>query len=146
MTTTPTIDQWKRGLQIAEQIAALEAEMKALMGGAIGNAKHTAPAGAKATATVVKKKGGMSAAGRARIAAAQKLRWSKIKKAKASAPGATAATPNAPDAKAPAPKTAAKKKRTMSPEVKAKLAKAMKARWAAAKAGKGPAPTARKKK
>lgn len=145
MSNTPTLDQWKRGLQIAEQIAALEAELTALMGGVIGNAKQAAPASAKATAAVVKK-GGMSAAGRARIAAAQKLRWSKIKKAKASAPAAKAAAPNAPDAKKSAPKTAAKKKRTMSPEVKAKLATAMKARWAAAKAGKGPAPTARKKK
>jgi hypothetical protein len=120
MSTIPTLDQWKRGLQIAEQIEALEAELKAILGGEAGNVRKAASG----------KKRGVSAAGRARIAAAQRLRWSKIKKAGSSAPSA---------------KATAKKKRTMSPEAKAKLAKAMKARWAAAKAGKGPVPTARKK-
>lgn len=126
----PTLAQLQRGLAVSEKIAALEAELAAIFKGSPAPAK--APAATKAP--VIKKKGGMSDAGRARIAAAQKLRWSKIKKAQA----AKAQAPKAP--KAPV-----KKKRTMSPEVKAKLAAAMKARWAAAKAGKGPAPTASKK-
>ena len=77
----------------------------------------------------------MSAEGRARIVAAQKARWAKIRS------GAKAPAASKVPAKAPA-----KKKRTMAPEVKAKLAAAMKARWAAAKAGNAPAPTAKKKK
>ncbi|HTT20864.1 MAG TPA: hypothetical protein VMG82_18160 [Candidatus Sulfotelmatobacter sp.] len=54
---------------------------------------------------------GMSAAGRARIAAAQKARWAKIKAPKsASFPGAN--------------------KRTMSPAARRRIAVAQKARWA----------------
>ena len=124
----PTLDQWKRGLAIAEQIAALEQELAAILGGR----SVPASAAAKAAPTSGKrKKGKMSAEGRARIVAAQKARWAKIRSG-AKAPAAS---------KAPA-----KKKRTMAPEVKAKLAAAMKARWAAAKAGNAPAPTAKKKK
>ncbi len=84
-------------------------------------------------------KGKMSAEGRARIVAAQKARWAKLK-SNSQAPAA------AKEAKPKTAKAPAKKKRTMSPEVKAKLAMAMKARWAAAKAGKAPLPTAKKKK
>ena len=128
----PTLAQWQRGLVIAEQIAALEKELASILG------NQAASPVAKAAPTSVKpKKGKMSAAGRARIVAAQKARWAKIKGAKAPAAAHAAAT-----AKAEAP---AKKRRKMSPEVKAKLAAAMRARWAAAKAGKGPAPTAKKK-
>jgi hypothetical protein len=57
----------------------------------------------------------MSAAGRARIAAAQKARWAKIKGAK------------------PAPKAPAKK-RTMSAAGRARISAAAKARWAKARA------------
>ncbi|MEO6739891.1 MAG: histone [Chthoniobacteraceae bacterium] len=134
MSNTPTLSQLQRGLQLAEKIAALEAEMAAIFGGA------PSPKAASTKVPEVKKKGGMSPAGRERIAAAQRARWAKIKKGKAPAVKAVA-----PASKAAAPK-AAKKKRTMSPAVRAKLAAAMKARWAAAKAGKGPAPTAGKKK
>lgn len=128
----PTLDQWKRGLAIAEQIAALEQELAAILGGR----SVPASAAAKAAPTSGKrKKGKMSAEGRARIVAAQKARWAKIRSG-SKAPAASKAPAKAP----------AKKKRTMAPEVKAKLAAAMKARWAAAKAGKAPAPTAKKKK
>ena len=137
MTTTPTLDQLKRGLAISEQIAALEAEMAAIFSG-------SAPAKAASTAKAapmahVKKKGGMSPEGRARVAAAQKARWAKIKGKK---PAAASKAP----AKAKAEAPVKKKRKPMSPEHKAKLVVAAKARWAAAKAGKGPAPTASKKK
>jgi hypothetical protein len=72
------------------------------------------------------KKGGMSAAGRARIIAAQKARWSKIKEAK-------------PVVKAPvkAVSPAPQKKGGISAEGRARIAAAAKARWAKAKsAGK----------
>ena len=124
----PTLDQWKRGLAIAEQIAALEQQLAAILH---GQSVSAAPAAKTSPGSAKPQKGKMSAEGRARIVAAQKARWAKIRSG----------------AKAPvAAKAPAKKKRTMSPEVKAKLAAAMKARWAAAKAGKGPAPTAKKKK
>ena len=127
----PTLAQWQRGLAIAEQIAALEKELASILGN-----QAASPVAKAAPTSVKRKKGKMSAAGRARIVAAQKARWAKIKGAKAPA----ASTPTTAKAAAPA-----KKRRKMSPEVKAKLAAAMKARWAAAKAGKGPAPTAKKK-
>lgn len=150
--STPTLAQLQRGLQLSEQIAALEAELAALFSGS--PAPKAVAAAAIAAAPVAKapaagKKGGMSAAGRARIVAAQKARWAKIRAGKAPAPKAPAA--KAPAAKAPAApaakaaKVTGKKKRVVSPEVKAKLAAAMKARWAAAKAGKGPSPTSKKK-
>jgi hypothetical protein len=62
----------------------------------------------------------MSAAGKARVASAQKARWAKIKAAK---PAVTAAKP-------------AKKKFTMSAAAKAKISAAAKARWAKIKAEK----------
>lgn len=135
--STPTLAQLQRGLQISEQIAALEAELTALFSGAPAPKAAKAPiAPAPAAAP---KKGGMSAAGRARIVAAQKARWAKIKAGKAPAL-------KAPVAKAAkAAKATGTQKRVVSPEVKAKLAAAMKARWAAAKAGKAPAPTSKKK-
>jgi hypothetical protein len=55
----------------------------------------------------------MSAAGRARIIAAQKARWAKVKSGK---------------------RPAAKRKRTMSAAARAKIAAAARARWARAKA------------
>lgn len=131
----PTLAQWQRGLAIAEQIAALEKELAGILGNQA--ASPVAKAAPAAPAPVKLRKGKMSAEGRARIVAAQKARWAKIKGAKAPVASSAPAT-----AKAEAP---AKKRRKMSPEVKAKLAAAMKARWAAAKAGKGPAPTAKKK-
>ena len=139
--STPTLAQLQRGLQLSEQIAALEAELAALFSGspapkAVAAVAAVAAPVAKAPAAI--KKGGISAAGRARIVAAQKARWAKIRAGKAPAPA-----PKAEAAKAA--KATGKKKRVVSPEVKAKLAAAMKARWAAAKAGKGPSPTSKKK-
>ena len=123
-TTTPTLDQLKRGLEISQQIAALETELAGILGNHSAPAAKAPPASkttAKAT-PVQKKKGGMSAAGKARVAAAQKARWAKIKAAKA--PVAS---------KAPAKADAPAKKRTMSQEARAKIAAAVKARWAALK-------------
>ena len=73
-----------------------------------------------AIAKVSKKKGGMSAAGRAKVAAAQKARWAKFKAAKQTV---KAAKP-------------AKKKFAMSAAAKAKISAAAKARWAKIKAEK----------
>jgi hypothetical protein len=98
-----TTTQLRQAADLKEKIEALNKELASILGA-------STPAPAKAP-----KKGGMSAAGRARVAAAQKARWAKIKAAK-------------PAAKAPA------KKRTMSAAAKAKLSAAAKARWAKIKA------------
>ena len=68
-------------------------------------------------AAVVVKKRGMSAAGRAAVAAAQKARWAKLKGKKAAKPVA--------------------KKRKMSAAGRAAIVAAQTARWAKIKAAKG---------
>jgi hypothetical protein len=98
-----TTTQLRQAADLKEKIEAMTKQLASLLGA-------STPAPAKAS-----KKRGMSAAGRARVAAAQKARWAKIKKAK-------------PAAKAPA------KKRTMSAAAKAKISAAAKARWAKIKA------------
>jgi hypothetical protein len=95
-------EQLRRAADIQEEIEALNKELASFLG---------APASIPAKAP---KKRGMSAAGRAAVAAAQKARWAKIKEAK--------------PAKAPA------KKRTMSAAGRARISAAAKARWAKAKA------------
>jgi len=111
----------KSTTQRATQIAAggfLKSAMKrsALMKFAL-NKELASILGVSAPATTPKK-GKMSAAGRAKVAAAQKARWAKIKATK---PAATAPT----------------KKRKMSAAAKAKLSALAKARWARVKkAGK----------
>jgi hypothetical protein len=103
------IDTIEEALSIRKQIAALQNKLSSLFG-------NHAPSlsGIQKTA-----KRTMSAAGRARIAAAAKLRWAKIK--------GTAPKPAVKSHKSP------KKKGGMSPEGRAKLAAIMKARWAAKK-------------
>ena len=105
-----SVQQLRQAANLKEKIEALEKELSQLLG---STAKSVA-------AKIPKKKGGMSAAGKAKIAAAQKARWAKIKAAQ------------------PAVKTAmpAKKKFTMSAAAKAKISAAAKARWAKIKAAK----------
>lgn len=138
----PTLSQWQRGLKIVEQIAALEKELKGILGGAPAPAASVAkPA---AAAKPAKRK--LSPQALANIRAAQKKRWAKVRAGK-KAPAAgkkTAKAKAAKPAKPQAAKAPAKKKRKLSPEVRAKLAAAMKARWEAAKKSGGPAPTAKK--
>lgn len=69
-----TATQLKRAAAIKEKITGLEKELVAILGGA--------PAAKAPASKPVKTKRKMSAAGRARIAAAQKARWAKIKAAK----------------------------------------------------------------
>ncbi len=104
-----TSSQLNQAAKLKDQITALESKLSSILGGA-------------ATATVKPKLGrppgkskAMSAAGRAKIAAAQKARWAKINSGKPSKP-------------------VGKKKRTMSAAGRAAIAAAAKARWAKAKA------------
>lgn len=85
--SSPSLDQLKRAIAVKEQIASLEAELSAILGGGepvqTGKRKYTKRASAEAAATekpVKKAKRKMSAEGRARIIAAQKARWAATKK------------------------------------------------------------------
>jgi len=105
-----SVQQLRQAANLKERIEALKNELSRLLG------STAEPVAAKAP----KKKGGMSAAGRAKVSAAQKARWAKIKSAK---PAVTVTKP-------------AKKKFTMSAAAKAKISAAAKARWAKVKAEK----------
>jgi hypothetical protein len=106
-----SLEQLKQAIAIREQIEILENKLSLLL------------AGTSQVEAAPRQKKGMSAFGRARIAAAQKARWAKKKQtAKVGAPGTTSAPPKA-------------KTKTMSPEARARIASAQKARWAKIKAG-----------
>lgn len=86
-STSPTVDQLKRAVAIAEQIKSLEAEMAQILGQPVAPvaAKRGRPAkvpGAAAAAPAKKRKK-LSPEGLAAIVAAQKARWAKQKKASA---------------------------------------------------------------
>lgn len=70
-----TIAQLRKAANLKEEIAKLENELAAILSTSV-------PAATIPTSKPVKKKRKMSAAGRAKIAAAQKARWAKIKGAK----------------------------------------------------------------
>jgi hypothetical protein len=97
-----TTTQLRRAADLKEKIEALTKELTWIFGSSTS------------IATTLPKKSKMSTAGRAKVAAAQKARWAKIKGAK-------------PAVKAPV------KKRTMSAAAKAKLSALVKARWAKVK-------------
>ena len=107
-----TTSQLKQALQLREQIESLQHKLETLLGGTAPTAKPKQ----KASRPTAKRT--MSAAGRARIAEAQKARWAKTK---------GSSSPSKASAK-PAPKSTA-----VSDERRAKLSAAMKARWAARK-------------
>jgi hypothetical protein len=102
-----SVKQLRKVVAIKERIEKLEAKLASVSGGDEGEA-----------APVVhrRRRRKMSAAAKARIAAAQRARWAKVK-------GRTTG-----------PKTAVKKKRRVSPATKARLAAIAKARWAKVKA------------
>jgi hypothetical protein len=126
-----SVEQLEKALNIRKQIAALQDNLSAIFAGRPTSQarKQTVSSGK----TKTKGKRGLSAEGRARIAAAQKARWAK---SKGMADGATAA-------KAPAAK--GRKKGGMSAEGRARIAAAQKARWAKAKAAKAGAAPAKAK-
>jgi hypothetical protein len=98
-------EQLRQAIHIKEKIEALEGELEALLSGnQVSQTLNTAA-----------KRGGMSAAGRARIAAAQKARWAKFRGTEVAAADT-------------------KPKRKMSAAAKAKIAAAARARWKKAKA------------
>jgi hypothetical protein len=112
------IETLERALHIRKRIEELEEMLKGLT-----EPNPTAVANEKSEIEGRQGKRTMSAAARARIAEAQKLRWAKSKGFEPAEPSETA----------PAPKSK-KKKGGMSVEGRARVAAAQKARWAAVKA------------
>jgi hypothetical protein len=106
-----TSTQLRHAADLKEKIADLEKQLAGII--FVGGKPHVPVK----VSNLARKKRGMSAAGRARIAAAQKLRWAKI---------------NAGKTKSAAPKPA--KRRKMSAAGRAAIAAAARARWAKAKA------------
>ena len=104
LLTDLSAEQLRHAADIKEKIAALQEELSQYLSG-------TASAGTPG------RKSRMSAEGRARIIAAQKARWAKVKAAQGT---------DKAEAKT--------KKRTMSAAAKAKIAAVARARWAKVKA------------
>jgi hypothetical protein len=129
MNITPT--QLRKAANLQEKIQSLQKELGQLLGGS-------------AQPIAAPKKRKVSAAGRARMRAAQKARWAKIKgkapkKRKLSAQGlanirAGVAKRMAAQGKASATKPAQKPKKKFSAAARAALSAAAKARWAKVKA------------
>jgi len=146
----PTLDRLRKALQISEQIESLKANLASFFAGVADVSTKM-----YAASVTTPKKRTMSAAGRARVAAAQRSRWAKQKgsepapAAKSKKTGLSAAgrariiaAQKARWAKVkgrkstPAPaKAGRKKKRHLSPEARARIVAAVKARWAREKKG-----------
>jgi hypothetical protein len=99
-------EQLRRIADVKERIESLQYELSRVLGGG---------AAVKGPGRRIVR---MSAAGRARIAAAQRARWAKYNKARGKASKARSSKP----------------RRTLSAAAKAKIARAARARWAKAKA------------
>jgi hypothetical protein len=109
-----SVEQLRKVVAIKEEIEQLEAKL-AKVGG--GRPRGRPPGAAAAAAPVVRRRRKkMSAAAKARIGAAQRARWAKIKRGKT----------------APAKKV--KKKRRVNAATRARLAAVARARWAKVKA------------
>ena len=85
-TNSPSVASLRRAIEITEKIQSLEAELKAVLSGAAAPAAAARAPKADAPAKVKgKKKRVMSPEARARIVAAQKARWAKVRAEKAAA-------------------------------------------------------------
>jgi hypothetical protein len=130
-SSSNSVTQLQRALSLAQEIERLQGQLASVLGTSApssGAAKRAGgPTGAPRKG---KRRGTISPEGRARIIAAQKARWAKVRRAKGGA--------------GKAGKAKAKKKGGLTPEGRAKLAAMMKARWAARRRG-APAPNAKGK-
>jgi hypothetical protein len=112
----------EKALEIRKQIETLQESLNEIYGGAT-NHVSASPAKAATTAKPDKaadgRKGKRSAAARAKMAAAQKARWARMR-------GGSTAAPEA----AESPAKTGRKRKVMSPEARAKIAAAQRARWA----------------
>ncbi len=113
----PTLSDLRRSLDISEQIEKLQNELAGVLGGlsrAVAPAKRGRKPKAVKAEKAPKAKRKMSAAGRARIIAAQKARWAKVKAEGATKSVKTATKKAASKGKAAAKKTVAKAKEVLS--------------------------------
>jgi hypothetical protein len=120
---------------LTEERARLDAAIAALQGSpkaAPVTAEESVPDWVKPVAKKepVKKKRGLSAAGRKAIADAAKKRWAAIREAKSVSPVVIKPAPEAAP-KAPAKKAVARKKKAWTPAMKKAHTARMKAFWAA---------------
>jgi len=106
-----SIDQLRRALHIKEQIDSLQSHLTSLLSGAIQNPQSKIQNGTGRRT--------MSASARARIAAAQRARWAKLK-------GRSSSIQNG----------AHRRRNKMSAAGRAAIAAAARARWARHRAGK----------
>jgi len=129
-SSSNSVSQLQRALSLAQQIERLEAEMAAILGSAAPSSRAAKPAGGSPAAPRKgRRRGTISPEGRARIIAAQKARWAKVRREKGTAgKGAKPAK--------------SKAKGGLTSEGRARLAALMKARWAARRKG-APAPNAK---
>jgi hypothetical protein len=83
-TSIPSAATLRRAIEISERIEKLEAELRAVLAGNSVGGMAAAPKAA-ASAKPGKKRRKMSPEARARIVAAQKARWAKVRAEKAAA-------------------------------------------------------------
>ena len=117
------LQRLKRAGELIQALEQIETELYAIFGFETGTGNGTVSKSQPAAEKP--KKRGMSAAGRARIAAAQRARWAKQK-----------GSAEDKSVKSKAKKEVKKAKRVLSPEARAKIAAAQKKRWAKHRAGK----------
>ena len=110
--------QLRLAAEVKEQIDALNEDLRRILAGGVASGGKTGASSGSGDRRT------MSAAGKAKIAAAARARWAKFRAENGGAP-----SPNGNDAP--------KAKRTMSPASRKKIAAAQKARWAKVKAAKG---------
>jgi hypothetical protein len=108
-----TTEQLRRAVSLKEQIESLEQQLASLLGGGAGRVVGRGQAGGRGGRRT------MSAAARARIAAAQRARWARQRGG-----GVGARAAGGP-----------RKRRRMSPEARARIAAAQRARWARQRSG-----------
>ena len=131
-----SVPELRKVLQIKEEIASLESQLKAVLGASAPSASVVA----SAAKPVAAKRGGrrkLSPEARERIAAAQRARWAARRGGKAVAKPAKAAKV----AKPAAGKRGGRRK--LSPEARERIAAAQRARWAAQRGGKAVAKPAK---
>jgi hypothetical protein len=138
---TLSASQLKKAISIAEKIDKLEEQLAGILGASSNSARVKI---AKELGDESKRN--VSPKGRVRIVAAQKARRGEPKTGSATSHAAgNSGTSNGPASKATKSAPASDKKGGLTEEGRARLAAAMKARWAKAKKSGSAAPTARNK-
>jgi len=122
-----SVKQLEEAVAVRKQIDQLRSRLNSLLGSSSApSTSGGSTAASPASRAPRKRRGGLSAAGRARIAAAARARWARVKAGKASS-----------SAKPAGKKSGGKKKGGISAAGRRKLSQMMKARWAARRRAQG---------